>query len=142
MMRKDSRNEMGLSRRQFSLGVAAAGGFALLGRGAAFAAAGAAQMRQFHNQPANSPLHSSLVNMWAAVKTETGGRIDVQTFPENDGLPGGDPVALQMLVDGSLDFMTLNGALIGLVVPAANVQGIPFAFQKPEQVYAAFDGDL
>lgn len=141
MTQKDFRPDLGLSRRQFTLGLAAAGGFAWLGRGAALAAAGG-QMRQFHNQPADSPLHSSLVNMWAAVKTETGGRIDVQTFPENDGLPGGDPVALKMLIDGSLDFMTLNGGLIGTVVPAANVQGIPFAFGSTEQVFKALDGDL
>jgi tripartite ATP-independent transporter DctP family solute receptor len=142
MIQKNSRTGSGLSRRQFTLGVAAASGFALLGRGAAFAAAGAGQMRQFHNQPADSPLHSSLVNMWAAVKAETGGRIDVQTFSENDKLPGGDPDALKMLIDGSLDFMTLNGGLIGSVVPAANVQGIPFAFGSTEQVFKALDGDL
>ena len=130
-----------ITRRQFTLGLAAAGGLALLGRDSAYPAA-AGQMRQFHNQPMDSPLHSSLMNMWAAVKTETGGRIDVQTFPENDGLPGGDPVALKMLIDGSLDFMTLNGGLIGTVVPAANVQGIPFAFGSTAQVFKALDGDL
>jgi tripartite ATP-independent transporter DctP family solute receptor len=128
-----------LSRRQFTLGLAAVGGWTLLGRGAP---APAIVLRQFHNQPAASPLHSSLVNMWAAVKAESGGRIQVQTFPENDGLPGGDPVALQMLIDGSLDFLTLNGGLIGSVVPAANVQGIPFAFGSLEQVFTAIDGDL
>lgn len=132
-----------LSRRQFTLGLAVAGGWTWLSRGApAPAPAQAIELRQFHNQPAASPLHSSLVNMWAAVKAETGGRIQVQTFPENDGLPGGDPVALQMLIDGSLDFLTLNGGLIGSVVPAANVQGIPFAFQSLEQVFTAIDGDL
>ena len=128
-----------LSRRQFTIGLAAAGGSILLGRSAR---AAAIELRQFHNQPAESPLHKSLVDMWAAVKTETGGRIEVKTFPENDGLPGGDPVALSMLIDGSLDFLTINGALIGAVVPAANVQGIPFAFRTREQVFTAMDGDL
>lgn len=128
-----------LSRRQFTLGLAAAGGSALLGRAAP---AATIELRQFHNQPADSPLHTSLVNLWAAVKEETGGRIEVKTFPENDGLSGGDLVALQMLVDGSLDFLTINGALIGAVVPPANVQGIPFAFRSVEQVFTAMDGDL
>ncbi len=120
--------------------MAAAGGWSLLGRRAP--AAAVIELRQFHNQPAESPLHKSLLNLWAAVKEETGGRIQVQTFPENDGLPGGDPVALQMLIGGSLDFLTLNGGLIGSVVPAANVQGIPFAFQSLDQVFTAIDGDL
>ena len=120
--------------------MAAAGGWSLLGRRAP--AAAVIELRQFHNQPAESPLHKSLLNLWAAVKEETGGRIQVQTFPENGGLPGGDPVALQMLIGGSLDFLTLNGGLIGSVVPAANVQGIPFAFQSLDQVFTAIDGDL
>ena len=107
-----------LSRRQFTLGLAAAGGLTLLSRSAP---AAVIELRQFHNQPGDSPLHKSLVDMWAAVKTETGGRVQVQTFPENDNLPGGDPVALSMLVDGHLDFLTLNGGLIGSVVPAVNV---------------------
>ena len=139
MKQKGSLSGPRLSRRQFTLGLVAAGGWTLLGRGAP---APAIELRQFHNQPAESPLHSSLVKMWAAVKAETGGRIQVQVFPENDGLPGGDPVALQMLIGGSLDFLTLNGGLIGSVVPAANVQGIPFAFRSLDQVFTAIDGNL
>ena len=38
--------------------------------------------------------------------------------------------------------VTLNGGLIGAVVPAVNVQGIPFAFQNLEQVFMVMDGDL
>jgi TRAP-type transport system periplasmic protein len=128
-----------ISRRQFNRGWIAVGGAALIGRvaeGAEFS------MRQFHNQPAESPLHKSLEAMWAAVKEETQGRVDVQTFPDNDHTAGGDPAVLTMLIDGNLDFFTLNGGLIGAVVPAVNVQGIPFAFQNLKQVFAAMDGDL
>jgi len=55
--------------------------------------------------------------MWAAVKQETGGRLQVQTFLENDQLAGGDPLALAMVIDGRLDFLTLNGGLIGSWCP-------------------------
>jgi tripartite ATP-independent transporter DctP family solute receptor len=128
-----------ISRRVFSLGLVAAGASALFdGR----AQGAAIQMRQFHNQPAESPLHKSLVQMWAAIESEAGGRVRVQTFPENDHLPGGDPAALAMIIDGSLDFMALNGGLIGSVVPAVNIQGMPFAFQDLAQVFTALDGDL
>jgi TRAP-type transport system periplasmic protein len=128
-----------LSRRLFNLGLVAAGTSALFDRRAQGTAI---RMRQFHNQPAESPLHKSLVKMWAAVERETGGRVRVQTFPENDHLPGGDPGALAMVIDGSLDFLTLNGGLIGSVVPAVNIQGIPFAFHDLSQVFTALDGDL
>jgi TRAP-type transport system periplasmic protein len=128
-----------ISRREFGQGLVAVGAAALLGkslRAADFS------MRQFHNQPAESPLHKSLLAMWEAVKTETHGRVDVQTFPENDHTAGGDPAVLTMLIDGKVDFFTLNGGLIGAVVPAVNVQGIPFAFQNLDQVFTAMDGDL
>ena len=99
-------------------------------------------MRQYHNQPAESPLHKSLVAMWDAVKTETHGRVEVQTFADNNHAEGGDPAVLKMLIAGDLEFFTLNGGLIGAVVPAVNVQGIPFAFQTLDQVFSAMDGDL
>jgi len=128
-----------ISRRLFNLGIVAAGASALFeGR----AQGAAIEMRQFHNQPAESPLHKSLVAMWAAVEKETAGRVRVQTFPENDHIPGGDPAALAMIIDGSLDFFAVNGGLIGSVVPAVNVQGMPFAFHNLSQVFTALDGDL
>lgn len=128
-----------ISRRQFTTRFILAGGMALISRGTR---AADFKLRQFHNQPADSPLHKRLVEMWAAVKAETSGGVDVATFADNDQLPGSDPAALKMLVDGELDFFTLNGGLIGTVVPAANVQGLPFAFRDEAQVYRAIDGDL
>jgi len=128
-----------ISRRQFTVRLVLAGGMALISRSARSADF---KLRQFHNQPADSPLHKRLLEMWAAVKSETGGRVDVATFADNNQLPGSDPAALKMLVDSELDFFTLNGGLIGTVVPAVNVQGIPFAFHDEPQVYRAIDGDL
>jgi tripartite ATP-independent transporter DctP family solute receptor len=128
-----------ISRREFNRGLVVAGSGALLGkpmRAAEFS------MRQYHNQPAESPLHKSLVAMWEAVKTETHGRVEVQTFAGNNHAEGGDPAVLKMLIAGDVDFFTLNGGLIGAVVPAVNVQGIPFAFQSLDQVFGAMDGDL
>jgi tripartite ATP-independent transporter DctP family solute receptor len=128
-----------ISRRRFSASLIPAGALLLISRRAR---AAQFELRQFHNQPAESPLHKRLVEMWAVVKAETHGRIQVETFAENDRIAGGDPAALRMLIDGRLDFFTLNGGLIGTVVPAVDVQGIPFAFRTPAQAYDALDGDL
>jgi TRAP-type C4-dicarboxylate transport system substrate-binding protein len=116
-------------------------GSAVLVRAPAKAAA-PIEMRQFHNQTADSTLHNRLVEMWSAVEMETGGKIRVRTFPENSKLAGGDPDALKMLVSGELDFYTLMGGILGEVVPIADIQGMPFAFRDSPQVYAALDGDL
>ena len=128
-----------ISRRLFTHGLMAAGGMMLISRRAC---AAEFELRQFHNQPADSPLDKWLVQMWDAVKTETNGRVQVQTFPDNNKLAGGDPAALNMVVSGELDFFTLNGGSIGNLVPAMNVQGILFAFSTPAQVFGAMDGDL
>jgi tripartite ATP-independent transporter DctP family solute receptor len=128
-----------MSRRRFTLGLVATGGMIVFSRRAL---AADFDLRQYHNQPADSPLHKRLVEMWAAVKAETAGRVQVQTFAENNQLAGGDPAALKMVISGELDFFTLNGGLIGPVVAAMNVQSIPFAFRTQAQVYEALDGDL
>ena len=97
---------------------------------------------QYHNQPAESPLHQRLVEMWAAVRNETGGRVETQVFPENNKIPGSDPAALKMLVAGEIQFFTLMGGILGNVVPVAEVQQVPFAFRSAAHAHQAVDGPL
>lgn len=132
------RGRSSLSRRKFIFGATAAALF-LPTRPVR---AARVDLRQFHNQPATSPLHKRLTELWAAVEAETIGTVRVRTFAENDHIPGGDPAALKLLVEGGVDFLTLMGGLIAPLVPAAQVQGIPFAFRDYAGVYAAMDGDL
>jgi TRAP-type transport system periplasmic protein len=97
---------------------------------------------QFHNQPASSSLHQRLVQMWAAIRTETGGRVDTQVLPENNKIQGSDPAALKMLIDGEIQFFTLMGGILGTIVPAAEVQQVPFAFRSAAHAHEAMDGAL
>ena len=129
------------SRRRFALGAAAAAGFAVSSRRRVCAAA-PVEMRQFHNQTEGTPLDNRLKQMWAAVAQETGGKIRVTTFANNDNVPGGDPQARDMLISGELEFYTLMGGILGEVVPIADIQGMPFAFRDSPQVYATLDGAL
>lgn len=129
----------GLSRRQFVAGSVAGGGALMVQRRAT---AASFELRQFHNQPVDNPLHQRLVDMWDAVRRETNGQVSVQTFADNNRIGGGDPAALAMVQRGELDFFTLNGGSIGNVVPAVNVQGLLFAFRDTEQVFTALDTDL
>ena len=98
--------------------------------------------KQYHNQPADSPLHRWLAEMWAAVRAETAGCFEVTTFAENAKIPGGDPEALEMLIAGELEFFTLMGGLLGTVVPVAEIQCVPFAFKSQAHVFSAMDGEL
>ena len=97
---------------------------------------------QYHNQPETSPLHRRLVEMWTAIRRETNGRVEAQVFAENNRLAGSDPAALQMLVSGEIQFFTLMGGILGTVVPAAEVQQVPFMFRSAAQAHRAMDGAL
>src|SRR5205807_737231 len=77
--------------------------------------------RQFHNQPAQSHQHQFLSDLWAQVAKETGGRLQVTTYPQNDNLPGSDPGALDLLQSGELEFFTLMGGILGRKVPVGQM---------------------
>ena len=125
----------------------------LLAAGAALAAAGCAPeavrkpadrwtAKQFHNQPALSHQHQFLTDLWLQVYKETDGKLNVTVYPQNNHLPGSDPAALDMLQSGELELFTLMGGILGRKVPAAEIQGLPFAFTSHAQVHRVNDGAL
>src|SRR5258706_6970913 len=120
-----------VSRRRVN--VALAGGAALiLTHGRARAADFA--LKHSHNLPEDSPLHKRAVEMWAAVKAQTNGRVDVQIVHTDGGLDN--------LVKGDLAFTTLAGNGLASLLPAADVQATPYGFRNPGEVYRAMDGAL
>ncbi len=98
--------------------------------------------RQFHNQPEQSHTHGFLVDLWDEVRRETAGRMEVTVHAQNAGIAGSDPGALKMLIAGEVEFIVLMGGILGQVVPATEIQGLPFAFASHAQVHAANDGAL
>jgi tripartite ATP-independent transporter DctP family solute receptor len=97
---------------------------------------------QYHNQPAESPLHKRLSELWATVAKETGGRVETTVFPSNNKIPGSDPAALKLVVSGEIQFFTLMGGILGNVVPVAEVQQVPFAFRHAAHAHETMDGPL
>jgi tripartite ATP-independent transporter DctP family solute receptor len=136
-----------LTRRSFMAG-AALGSASLLARPLASLGHAAQRGRaefsftQFHNQTAESFLHRRIADMWTAIGTETGGRVEAQVFPLNNKVQGSDPAALKMLVAGEIQFFTLMGGVMSQVVPAGDVQQVPFAFRTAEHAHMAMDGAL
>jgi tripartite ATP-independent transporter DctP family solute receptor len=98
--------------------------------------------KQYTNQPAASPLFKALTDIWAAVREQTNGRLDVTVYPQNNGLPGSDPAALKLLQSGELEFYTLMGGILSQAVPVMDIQGLPFAFKTVQQVYKTDAGAL
>ena len=98
-----------ITRREAGLGLAAAG--------TVFIATGRARAADFslkhnHNLPVESPLHKRATEMWAAVKAETNGRVDVQITRGGEG-------GAEKLVSGEL------GAYLRQEARAKGIYAIP-----------------
>jgi len=92
------------------------------------------------NISVDHPLNVRMRECWDAVRAQTGGRLQVQIFPNNE--LGGDTQALQQLRSGALQFFTLDGGILQSVVPVAAIQAIGFAFKDSAEAFRAMDGEL
>jgi tripartite ATP-independent transporter DctP family solute receptor len=127
-----------MNRAAFAGGTIAALGAAPLVR--AVARAPAFAYRFAHNLPQTHPLHLRAVELWQAVREQSGGRLVVTVFPNN--ALGDDLSMLARLRAGSLQFFTASGGLLGRIVPAAQIENIGFAFESAGAAFSAMDGAL
>jgi tripartite ATP-independent transporter DctP family solute receptor len=130
--------ERSISRGRFAAGTAAT----LASIAVIKAPARAAQWNYKYasNVSLDHPLNVRMRECWNAVNKETGGRLEVQIFPNNQ--LGGDTQALQQLRSGALQFFTLDGGILQSVVPLAAIQGVGFAFKDSAEAFGALDGAL
>src|SRR3979411_3306706 len=134
-------NQMSFSRRRLLKASVAS---AVMGSvGAPWAAR--AQQAEFtykyaNNLPDAHPMNVRAKEMAAAIKTETGGRVDLQIFPNNQ--LGSDTDMLSQIRSGGVEFFTLSGLILATLVPAASINGIGFAFPDYDTVWKAMDGEL
>ena len=92
------------------------------------------------NLPAVHPLNVRAAEGAARVKQATGGRVEINIFPNNQ--LGSDTDVLSQLRSGAVEFFTLSGLILSTLVPAASINGVGFAFKGYDQVWAAMDGKL
>ena len=107
---------------------------------AALAQSAELKMKFASNLPAVHPLNVRAKEAAEAILKETGGRVDIQVFPNNQ--LGSDTDMLSQVRSGAIDFFTLSGLILSTLVPVASINGIGFAFKDYEQVWAAMDGEL
>lgn len=97
---------------------------------------------QYHYLSADSHVHPFLVDLWNEVSEQTGGKFNATVHAANGGLSGSHLDIVQRLIDGDIEFYVLMGGLLGPLVPAMEIQGLPFAFKSHAQVHSVFDGAL
>src|SRR6201991_3210034 len=93
-----------------------------------------------NNLPDSHPLNTRAKEMAEAIKAETKGRVDVQVFPNNQ--LGSDTDVLSQLRSGGVEFFTMSGLILAILVPAASINGMGFAFPDYPTVWKAMDGEL
>ena len=96
--------------------------------------------RVLHALKADSHQHRFLTKVCDAIRLETVGEVDITVIADNGGFKAFDP--LERLVEGEIEFFTIMGNGLGKLVPAAEIQGVPFAFADSAAVHRANDGEL
>ena len=105
-------------------------------------AGGRRSARQFHYQPVASHVHPFLVDLWDAVRAETGGRLAVSVHADNAGLKATHAEIIDQVRTGEIELYAVMGSLLGPLAPVFEIQSLPFAYVREEQVYALMDGAL
>ena len=93
-----------------------------------------------NNLPATHPMNIRAAEMAENIKKESGGRIEIQVFPNNQ--LGSDTDMLSQIRSGAIQFFTLSPGILSTLVPNAFINGVGFAFKDYDHVWAAMDGDL
>jgi tripartite ATP-independent transporter DctP family solute receptor len=130
---------MTIARRQFVQGLAATGALAATS-GPVFAQSAPITLKWANNIPATHPSTVRIKEAAEAIKKDTGGKVDIQVFPNNQ--LGGDTDMLSQVRSGAIDIFPLSGLILQTLVPLAGINGLAFAFKDYATVWAAMDGEL
>ena len=131
---------MGLISRRRFVGGALASSVAGIGIAPRRASAAQFSFKFGHDVPATHPLQLRMEEAAKKILQESGGRLEIRLFPNNQ--LGGDTDMLAQLRSGGLESMSLSGNLLSTLTKVTSVMGLGFAFPSHKQVWAAMDGDL
>lgn len=90
--------------------------------------------------PVSHPVNVRLKEAVEAIGSETGGRVAITLFPNNQ--LGSDTDMLSQMRAGALQLATFPSTVLSTIIPSAAVTGVGFAFTGYDQVWKAMDGAL
>src|SRR6478735_1200064 len=129
-----------LPRRRLLATTAASAAFPLVAIRTRPANAAEFSYKYANNSPVSHPLNIRTTEAAARIKEKTGGKVEIQVFPNNQ--LGSDTDMLSQLRSGALEFFTLSGLILSTLVPVASINGVGFAFKDYGQVWPTMDGAL
>jgi len=127
-----------LNRRAFLGASVAATSLVVLGSGRA----GAAEftLKWGHSMQDNHPLTIRGREAIEKIREETGGRVDIQMFPNSQ--LGGDSDMASQVRSGALEMYTPAATSFAPLVPVVGIVNLAFAFKDSAAGWAAIDGEL
>ena len=94
-----------------------------------------------NNQPVNHPMNVRSNEMAPKIPEESGGRLEVRVFPNNQ--LGADTDTLSQLRSGALEIFALSGInVLSMMNKVTSLYGVAFAFPNYAVMWSAVDGEL
>jgi tripartite ATP-independent transporter DctP family solute receptor len=90
--------------------------------------------------PVTHPMSIRMKEAAAKILEESGGRVEIRLFPNNQ--LGGDTDMLAQLRSGALEMFTLSGNILATLTKPTSIYGVGYAFPDYQRVWDAVDGDL
>lgn len=97
-------------------------------------------IRFSHVVPENTPKGLAARRFAALVHERTGGRVEVQVFPNSTLYKDGEE--LQALQDGNVQLIAPVTAKLGKMFPRWQLFDLPYAFNSRKEVHRAVDGEI
>src|SRR6478752_168570 len=129
-----------LPRRRLLATTAASAAFPLVAIRTRPAHAAEFSYKYANNSPVSHPLTIRTTEAAARIKEKTGGKVEIQIFPNNQ--LGSDTDMLSQLRSGAIEFFTLSGLILATLVPVASINGLGFVWENYGKVWPAMDGEL
>jgi tripartite ATP-independent transporter DctP family solute receptor len=131
---------MTVSRRSLLTSAAAAGAFASIGILRYPGSAAQFTYKLANDQPEAHPLTIFATRAAKAVLEASGGQLEIRVFPSST--LGNDTEMLAQTRSGAIELVQIGNNILANVVPAAALEGIPFAFSSYDQMMSAANGPL
>ena len=90
--------------------------------------------------PATHSLNVRLKEAIEAISKETGGKVEISLFPNNQ--LGSDSDMMSQCRSGALELATFPGTVMSTIIPQTSITGVGFAFTSYDKVWAAMDGEV
>lgn len=132
--------EQNISRRRMIAGTFAAGAAVSAFTVPRFARAAEFNYKFGSSMAANHPSTLRNEEAFKKIREESGGRVDIQSFP--GGALGSDIDMVSQVRSGAMHFMYLPQAHLSSMDPRGALHSVPFAFKDYDTVWAAMDGEL